>query len=116
SWDTPIYNLAGSALSTHVAVTSAYTPAVPADWRHEILSLNAYAGQPDILIQFSAISNYGNNLYIDDININDGTTGINLLSNSIEGVNVYPNPAHDGKFNVSVNFIQPQNLTITVSN
>jgi hypothetical protein len=115
TWDTPIYNLAGSALATHVATTSAYTPAVPADWRHEVLSLNAYAGQTDILIQFSAISNYGNNLYIDDININDGTTGINLLNNTIEGINIYPNPSR-GEFNVNVNFNQPQHLTIVVSN
>jgi hypothetical protein len=116
TWDTPIYNLAGAALATHAPVgTGQYTPATSADWRHESVSLAAYAGQPDILIQFSGISNYGNNLYIDNINVTDGVTGVNLLTNAVNGVTIYPNPSK-GELNVNYNFNQTQNLTITVSN
>jgi len=115
TWTT-IYNKAGATLASHVGyVTTAYTPTVVGDWRNEVVSLSAYAGQANILLQFSGISGYGNNVYVDNINITDGTTGINLLNNSIEGVNIYPNPSR-GEFNVNVNFNQPQNLSLIVTN
>ncbi len=113
SW-VDLFNKAGTTLMTHAAQTTAFTPAA-ADWRDDTVSLDSYRGFNDVLIKFKATSNYGNNLYVDDINLAYYTTvGVNEIS-STSGVDVYPNPSR-GEVNVSYNFNKAQNLTVTVSN
>ena len=52
--------------------------------------LSLFTGQPEVLVTFRATSNYGNNAYIDDINLNL-TTGVDENTNR-EMFNVYPVP------------------------
>jgi hypothetical protein len=111
---TPVFVESGATLATHAPQTTAYTPASAADWQHVTVSLAAYAGQPDILLQFQTVSDYGNNLYIDNINITDGTTGTNDLFAFGQGISVYPNPSN-GEINFAYNFPTTQNIAITVS-
>ena len=51
------------------------------------MDLNAYLGQTELLIVFKAISGFGNNMYIDDINIQT-STGIG--ENSSTSIAVFP--------------------------
>ena len=44
-------------------------------WRHEVITLDQFAGQASLLVRFQAICGYSNNLYIDNINISNGVTG-----------------------------------------
>lgn len=90
---TDAFNKAGSALSTAPATTAAFTPSAPAQWRPETVDLTSYNGQNDLLIRFQATSNYGNNLYIDEVALS-ATVGIIDLS-SAWGLSVYPNPVND---------------------
>lgn len=99
TWTT-IYSKAGSVLSTSAATTSAFTPSTAAQWRAESVSLASYIGQSNVMIKFVATSDYGNNAYIDDINITNLTVGINEQS-AENSVNVYPNPMNE---NATVNF------------
>lgn len=46
-----------------------YIP-TPNEWRLENVDLSAFAGAEKIIISFRNINNYGNNIYLDDININ----------------------------------------------
>ncbi len=46
-----------------------FFPSAAGDWRHEAVDLSAFANQPNVLIAFKATSAFGNNLYIDDVNI-----------------------------------------------
>ena len=46
-----------------------FSPSSSGDWRHEAVDLSAYANQPNVLIAFKATSAFGNDLYIDDVNI-----------------------------------------------
>ncbi len=111
---TDLFNKAGATLSTKVAQTTAFTPTA-ADWRYDTVSLDSYRGFNDVLLKFKATSNYGNNLYVDDINLAYFTTvGVTEI-NSSSSVDVYPNPSR-GEVNVSYNFSKAQNLTVTVSN
>lgn len=87
------FNKAGSALSTAPASTAAFTPSSPAQWRTETVDLTSFNGQSDVLIRFQATSNYGNNLYIDEVTFN-ATVGVLDLSNAW-GLSVYPNPVND---------------------
>jgi hypothetical protein len=122
SWDAPIFDSAGTTLATHIPVGNnvQYTPASSADWEHVSLSLGAYAGSPGILIRFQAVSDWGNNLFIDNINVTDGNTSIDALTGStLKGINVYPNliVMRENKKYTKINYEleKAQNLSVTVS-
>ncbi|MDQ3110282.1 MAG: T9SS type A sorting domain-containing protein [Bacteroidota bacterium] len=106
-----LYSVAGTALSTAPISTGAFTPTA-SQWRQETISLNSYPGQADVRLMFVSVSNYGNNLYIDDVNILN-TTGVNEIAPALT-INVYPNPG-DGKFFVETNN-ESALTTITVYN
>lgn len=89
---TSVYNKQGATLSTGPTQTAAFTPASAADFRNETVSLAAYAGQSEVFVKYVGTSNYGNNMYIDNINISSATS---LGENELVSLNVYPNPASD---------------------
>ena len=88
-----VYDKSGSTLVTAPNTTASFTPTAT-QWRTDSVSLAAYAGQPELIIMFTSISNYGNNFYLDDIFIGDLSVGVseNAFANSF---NVFPNPASD---------------------
>jgi hypothetical protein len=87
---TSVYNKQGATLSTGATQTSAFTPATAADWRNENVSLASVTGQSEVFIKFVGTSNYGNNLYIDNINVASATS---VGENELASTSVYPNPA-----------------------
>jgi PKD repeat protein len=69
SW-TRLYTKGGAQLSTAVGTqTTAFTPTANAQWRRETISLSTYSAQPSVYVKFESKSGYGNNLYLDNINI-----------------------------------------------
>jgi hypothetical protein len=89
SW-TSVYNKQGATLSTGATQTTSFTPASSADYRNENVSLVAVAGQSEVFIKFVGTSNYGNNMYIDNINVSSATS---VSENELTSLSVYPNPA-----------------------
>jgi len=89
---TNVYSKSGAELSNDpgIFVTTSYTPAA-ADWRIENVNIASFATATSALIKFKATSDYGNNIYVDNINI--GSASVEKLSQS--RFNVYPNPATD---------------------
>jgi hypothetical protein len=104
---TELYSKSGSALATATPSLVEFAPAAT-DWRSEIVSLAAYAGQSDLMLMFVTTSNYGNNLYLDDINI---ASGLGLEELNAARVSIYPNPT-TGK--VSVAFAKAEQAGIEV--
>lgn len=111
SW-TSIYNKSGgTGLSTAPNTTAQFTPTT-AQWRNDTVDLAGYSSQDEILIRFKATSGYGNNLYIDNINIGQNTTSIN--ENDITDIfSVYPNPVND-ELNVEMNLINSSDVIINI--
>jgi len=75
------------------ALTTFYTPKT-ADWRTDIISLNAFKGYENVQVVFRNISNWENNIYLDDINISmqpNASTGIKNMD-LLSGITIYPNP------------------------
>tara|TARA_R110001592_G_scaffold153736_1_gene382480 strand:+ start:3497 stop:5524 length:2028 start_codon:yes stop_codon:yes gene_type:complete len=72
------------------------TPFIPdsTQWKSAQISLNAYSSEQFVQIKIVNITDGGNNLYIDDINIGDLTTGIDQI-NQKSNFNIYPNPTSD---------------------
>ncbi|NUM51551.1 MAG: PKD domain-containing protein [Flavobacteriales bacterium] len=65
---TQVYYKGGTILSTAPNSNQSFIPAVN-QWRTDTINLNAYIGQPSVTISFRNHNRYGNNLYIDNINI-----------------------------------------------
>lgn len=109
TWTTK-YNKAGTALSTKAAQTAPFAPTAT-QWRAETVDLSAFTNQ-NILVKFKATSAYGNNLWLDNINISQ-VTGIADNSKG-EYLSVYPNPS-TGIINVDAQFAKSQALNVTVT-
>ena len=67
-----------------------------AQWRTESVDLSSVIGQSDVLFMFVTESNFGNNMYIDDVNVG-AIVGVDELAGA--GFAVFPNPSN-GRFTV----------------
>lgn len=90
SWS-EVWAKKGAALATRAATTSAFTPTAT-QWASSVVNLASYAGQSNVFIRFRGISDYGNNGYIDDIQIvvNNPTAITETTDNA--SVLIFPNP------------------------
>ncbi len=88
---TQVYVKAGDSLKTAPSTTAAFTPTAN-QWRTETIDLSTYAGN-DIIVKFECVSDWENNLYIDNVNVTGIVTGIesNSLNNELV---IYPNPSN----------------------
>lgn len=86
------YTKSGSSLQTVNDTAFNFIP-LPSNWRLDAMSISAAAGQPNVKFKFQFTYAGGNNLFIDDININ-GVTGIIEKDNSYLNLSIHPNPAH----------------------
>lgn len=92
----PLYTNSGPSLATVAPVgTAGYVPTSAADWRQESVSLDQVAGQANVLIRFRGVSDYGNNLYIDEINVPVSTVAVEENERDDLSVTLFPNPARD---------------------
>ena len=87
-------NLASAGQTANDSVC--WQPTSTSDWRDDIISLGSLAGQSNVMFAFENISDWGEWIYIDNINISNVqlVAGITPVNNK-GVVNVYPNPAHD---------------------
>ncbi|MBI3521390.1 MAG: T9SS type A sorting domain-containing protein [Bacteroidetes bacterium] len=110
----PRFNATGSALETVSLTTNAFYPTLPSDWKSVTASILAAQFTSGFRLKFLFNGHGGNNLFIDDINI-DIATGTKDISEMIEGMAVFPNPASTHcslKFNLS----QTKSLSVNVFN
>jgi PKD repeat protein len=104
------YSKAGALLSTHAATTTSYVPAAN-EWRTETVTFTAaQLASPNARLKFVFESDGGNDIFIDDINI-QGAVGVVEQDNAIGTFDVYPNPAQD---NTVVEFSLDKREVVTV--
>lgn len=79
---TSIYKKFGPdlATTTDMATTEDFVPS-PADWRQERIGLTPYATFHNVIFKFRNITDYENNIYLDDI-----------LVQGINSITLFPNP------------------------
>lgn len=115
---TRLYTKGGTQLATVTGtLTTAFTPTSNAQWARDSVSLSAYVGQPSVYLKFESRSGWGNNLYLDNINVSNLTaTGIETLEQSLPVLDIFPNP-NAGIFSVNIsNVNKDANVTISVLN
>jgi len=64
-----LFDASGEDLSTSPAINSDFTPASRAEWEKLSFSLDAYLGEENVQFIFIGTNDYGNNLYLDNINL-----------------------------------------------
>ena len=95
------YSKSGNNLSTSTGtITSNFIPSDD-QWRTETVDLSDITDKDDVVIRFEFRSGYGNNVWIDNVKLMNGT-GVEEIAND---VNVYPNPATD-----MINITTPDNV------
>jgi hypothetical protein len=91
---TSIWNKSGAALATVANSTAAFTPSAASAFRRETVSLAAVPA--GALLAFKATSDFGNNVYIDnvDIRVGNGPAGVaDVVANAATSLS--PNPARE---------------------
>ena len=105
--------LTGNNLVSTTNLQTSYWAPTSSQWVEKSLNLSTITNETNVRFKFAFESGGGNNLYIDDINI-DGISSTNDMYDNIGSFNVYPNPTIDNaviSFNLTKNV---DNLTIVV--
>lgn len=93
------YLKGGTTLSTVPDQSNIFTPSSANEWRKDTVLLSGLTNG-EILIKFVNINQYGNSLFIDNVNIDYVTSVENNLAFK-QDVIAYPNPA-TGSFNIDL--------------
>jgi len=110
TWAT-VFDKAGTNLMTLPASTTAYVPSAASDWASNTVDLSAYDNTNDVVIRFRATSAYGNNLFLDNINIFQSSASI---EEQVAGqFTVYPNPTA-GDFTVELANANSNDVVVSV--
>ncbi len=81
-------------------------------WRQELISLQPFSSTNAAIIKFRNITDYENDLYVDDISVEDATAiNVNAFENNIE---VYPNPGN-GIFKLNIRSAETENIRLTIT-
>ncbi len=74
-----VYNRSGASLATANPTTSFFQPQSANDWRTETVDIGAYTGTT-IQIQFISVAGYGNNIFLDNINVTDNSVSAAIIN------------------------------------
>lgn len=83
-----------TTLTTGGVVTSSFIPNGPGQWGYaEVTNISSVNHVPNFRFKFEFESDGGNNVYLDDINLNGLPVGLDELQAPAMGLAVLPNPA-----------------------
>ncbi|GAB5417418.1 MAG: hypothetical protein Crog4KO_30000 [Crocinitomicaceae bacterium] len=105
---TQVWQAAGSALATLPANTTQYNAPAAGDWTTTNVDLSAYDNMSDVVVRMEFVSAYGNNLFLDNINVAENNS---INEEEQIAVSIFPNPATD---NFTVKLDESANGSIQV--
>jgi PKD repeat protein len=87
---TQVWMQGGTTLATAPDNTNAFTPTAT-QWKTEVVNLNSYAGQATFMVVFQNRGRWGNNVYVDNINL-QGTAPPGVVANfTASSTSICPN-------------------------
>jgi hypothetical protein len=92
------------------STTTTFTPTAANEWKRDTIDLSTYSGK-SVVIKFINKSDYGNRLFIDNVNIlaNTGLNRIELFKES--EITIYPNPSK-GVYNIVSSYPKTSKIAI----
>lgn len=114
SWTT-VFTKTGSVLNTAPATTSSFIPTAT-QWRKEQINLNSFSGtnNDEVYFKFVVTNDFGNNIFIDNINIANSGVGIEATS-SVSSLSFYPNPASNNT-TIKIGLLKEEDFDIAIYN
>ena len=89
TWTT-LFHDGKDGLSTAPVIATAFTPTAN-QWQNHVIDISAFNGS-EVVIRFVAESGYGNNAYIDNVNV---TTAVGVKNLDLTTFILNPNPTRD---------------------
>jgi hypothetical protein len=101
-------------LSTSNATSSLFTPVAGSttQWKEDFISLSSFVNDSNVRFMFRFIAGSGNNIFLDDININS-PSALNESSADLEALNIYPNPLANNSV-VEFDLLKSGNVRVSV--
>lgn len=102
--------------SSDLATTSSedfWKPLDQTEWLSHAVDLSEYAGEESVRVAFLAVNDYGNNLYLDDIEFYT-TAEENIVKTARNSFVVYPNPSSDAQVMLTFNTNERQNVMVYI--
>lgn len=106
------YSRSGSTLATVAPVNNQWQPINPSDWRRDSVDLSAFANTL-LFLRFVNTNDFGNSIYLDNVNIRSRTLGFNGEFVSPASVRLFPNPSA-GLFNFEFQNAKSENVSFEV--
>lgn len=113
NWSQVFYRT-GANLVTGTVQTTPYIPDSATVWKTANINLNTYATYSNVLIKIVNVTDGGNNLYIDHINLGSSVTGIEDISNTLSSFVIAPNPSA-GFINLYYYLSESDNVIINIT-
>jgi thiol-disulfide isomerase/thioredoxin len=113
TWEEVYFKVGFDLATVPTAGTAAFTPTT-AQWRVECLELNEYVGANKLFVRFRGYNGYGNNIYIDEVTINNFVCALGIEEESLlTEFKAFPNPtANNANFNYSLKAQAPVVLEV----
>jgi len=90
TWST-LFSMSDPALATAPANTANFVPTA-SQWQPNEVDITALNGQAEVIFRFVGDSGYGNNVYVDNLNV---TTTVGTQELSLSTFSMVPNPTRD---------------------
>lgn len=110
---TSLFNKSGATLATAPTTTANFVPTI-SQWTNNAIPVPSAANQPQVLLKFTVTNGYGNNIWVDNVNMG-GPTSIAKAQFNSSSFEVYPNPAGN-ETNVKIISVYGGENTITILN
>lgn len=104
----------GMSLATANPTGSEFFPTAN-QWRAESVDISKYCGRGEVLLKFHSVSDNGNTVFLDDINVSTSSVGIEDAERGISAVVLSPNPANTFT-NLSFYLTYNADINLTVTN
>ncbi len=87
TYEEVLYEAFGEDLATADPSTARFFPSDPSVWERKVFDISAYYGQ-SVIFRFENLSSYGNNLFIDNINVEffELVAPVAQFSNSVDAI------------------------------
>lgn len=113
NWSQVFYRT-GTAMTTGTTQTTPYLPNASTVWKIANISLATYTTYPNVQIKIVNVTDGGNNLYVDNINLGALITSINETETTVNDVLIYPNPT-SGSFSIEYQLTKNEDVTIEIT-
>lgn len=115
---TSVWDKAGADLRTAPEVNNGsaggFFKPTAAQWKAESIDLSTYKNEDELIVRFTGISDFGDNLYVDNINL--GGTVVSLESKAkLESIGIYPNPSNGANTTLSLQLDKNAHVGVSIA-